>query len=150
MPLTDAALRDTKATDKPFKLFDGGGLFLLVIPTGKTWWRFRYRYGGKEKQLSFGVYPDVPLQDARKQRDEAREALANGIDPSEQRKAAKAARLADEDRQIAAIRFLLDNDGGLSFHLGYRHLTLTPAETAELRAFLNATSTVTPKVTPCL
>ena len=149
MPLVDAAIRDAKAPAKPYKLFDGGGLFLLVTPAGGKWWRLKYRYGGKEKQVSLGTYPDVTLQDARKQRDAARKLLANSIDPSEQRKAAKSARLADEARRIAALRFLLDNDGGLSFHLGHRRLTLTPAETAELRAFLDATRAVTPKVTPC-
>lgn len=89
-PLTDVALRQAKPKAKPYKLADGGGLFLLVTPSGGKWWRFKYRFGGREKLLSFGTYPEVSLQSARKQRDEAREQVAEGIDPGEQRKAEKA------------------------------------------------------------
>jgi integrase len=74
------------------KMFDEGGLFLLLDASGGKWWRFKYRFGGKEKLLSFGVYPAVSLKDARERRDEARKLLANGIDPGEQRKAVKSAR----------------------------------------------------------
>ncbi len=95
MPLTDIAIRNAKAGDKPQKLFDGGGLFLLVTPAGQRYWRFKYRIAGKEKLLALGVYPDVSLQAARKKRDDAREKLAAGIDPGEAKKADKrAARLA--------------------------------------------------------
>jgi integrase len=92
MPLTDIAVRSAKPTDKPQKLADGGGLFLLVTPTGGKWWRLKYRFEGKEKLLSLGTYPDTSLKDAREKRDHARKQLASGIDPSENRKAAKAAR----------------------------------------------------------
>lgn len=91
MPLTDIAIRNAKPADKPRKLFDEKGLFLLLTPKGEKWWRFKYRFDGKEKLLSFGVYPAVGLKDAREKRDKAREALAKGIDPGEQRKAEKAA-----------------------------------------------------------
>lgn len=90
MPLTDIAVRNAHPSDKPFKLFDERGLFMLVTPAGGKWWRFKYRFNGKEKQLSFGVYPDVKLKSARERRDEAREQVAAGIDPSEHRKAVKA------------------------------------------------------------
>lgn len=73
-----------------YSLFDGGGLFLLVTPTGSKWWRFKYTYGGKSKLLSFGTYPDISLADARDKRHEARNMLAKGIDPGEQRKSHKA------------------------------------------------------------
>lgn len=93
--LSDAAIRKTKPKEKPYKLFDGGGLFLLVTPTkngelppaaGGKWWRFKYRFKGKEKLLSFGTYPEVSLAAAREKRDAARKQVAAGIDPSASRK----------------------------------------------------------------
>jgi integrase len=92
MPLTDTAIRNAKPGEKPVKLFDGGGLYLEVSPAGGKWWRLKYRFDGKEKRLSLGVYPDVSLKDARDRRDASRKLLANGIDPSENRKAMKSAR----------------------------------------------------------
>jgi integrase len=92
MPLTDTAIRKVKPAVKPYKLSDERGLFLLVTPGGGKWWRFKYRFGGKEKQLSLGTYPDVGLKDARDRRDEARKLLANEIDPGENRKIQKAAK----------------------------------------------------------
>ncbi|MBF0613470.1 MAG: integrase arm-type DNA-binding domain-containing protein [Magnetococcales bacterium] len=89
MPLSDAAIRQTKPTEKPFKLSDGDGMFLLVNPNGSKYWRLKFRYAGKEKILALGVYPDVPLKLAREKRDEARRLLADGVDPSEFRKAIK-------------------------------------------------------------
>ena len=75
MALTDIAIRKTKPAEKPTKLTDGGGLYLLLNPNGSRWWRLDYRYGGKRKTLSMGVYPDVGLKDARNRRDEARKLL---------------------------------------------------------------------------
>jgi integrase len=71
---------------------DSRGLYLEVAPAGGKWWRFKYRFSGKEKRLSLGVYPDVTLKNARERRDEARKLLANGIDPGENRKVQKSAR----------------------------------------------------------
>ena len=90
MPLTDTGIKNAKRGDKTVRLFDGGGLYLEVSPAGGKWWRLKYRFGGKEKRLSLGVYPDVSLKDARQRRDDARKLLANAIDPSENRKAVKA------------------------------------------------------------
>ena len=92
MPLTDTQIRKAKAGAKPARFFDAGGLYLQASPTGAKLWRFKYRFGGKEKLLAFGVYPDVPLASARLKRDNARKLLADGIDPGEQKKAAKVAR----------------------------------------------------------
>jgi integrase len=92
MPLTQTEIQHAKATDKPRKLFDGDGLFLLVSPNGGKWWRFRYRFDGKEKSLSFGVYPEVSLKRARELRENARRLVASMIDPSIERQAKKAAR----------------------------------------------------------
>ena len=91
--LTDIKIRNAKPNKKPLKLFDGGGLFLLVTPSGSKWWRLKYRFGGKEKQLSLGVYPDINLKEARERRDQARKQLAHEIDPGVNRKAVKAAQL---------------------------------------------------------
>lgn len=104
MPLTDTAIRNLQPKDKPFKVFDERGLHILVMPTGGKWWRFKYRFNGKDKQLSLGVYPDVSLKSARVRRDEARKQVAAGIDPSEHRKAQKSAhadRLANSFEIVA-------------------------------------------------
>jgi hypothetical protein len=149
MPLTDASIRNAKPGEKPIKLFDERSLYLEISPTGGKWWRLKYRFSGKEKRLSLGVYPDVSLTEARTRRDDFRTLLADGIDPSEHVKAERAAQQTEEARVLAATRFTLDSDGALSFRMGNRHLILTPAETTELRAFLDATRAVTPKVSSC-
>jgi integrase len=102
MPLTDVAIRSAKPKEKAFKLFDSGGLHLIVTPAGNKWWRWKYRFGGKEKGLSFGVYPEVSLKVARQKRDEARSRLANGIDPGEARKAEKIAQAGAESFEAIA------------------------------------------------
>lgn len=89
MALTDSAVRNAKPKEKVYKLHDARGLFLLINKNGSKWWRFRYRYQGREKQLSVGTYPDAWLKLARSKRDEARRLLAAGVDPGETRKAAK-------------------------------------------------------------
>ncbi|KVQ43752.1 integrase [Burkholderia cepacia] len=105
MPLTDTTIRNTKPAAKPIKLFDGGGLFLLVTPAGQRYWRLKYRSAGKEKLLALGVYPDVTLAAARRKRDEAREKMAAGIDPGEAKKAEKrSARLSAENSFEAVAR----------------------------------------------
>jgi integrase len=90
-PLTDSAIRSLKPPQKACKLFDGGGLFLLVKPNGARLWRMKYRVDGREKLISFGQYPDVPLKSARERRDEARRLIAARVDPSAKRKAERAA-----------------------------------------------------------
>ena len=92
MPLTDTTIKNAKPGEKPFRLHDEKGLYLEVRPTGAKWWRFAYRFDGKEKLLSLGVYGDVSLKRAREKRDDARKLLADGINPSEHRKATKSAR----------------------------------------------------------
>lgn len=91
MPLTDTRVRKAKSTTKTQRLFDGGGLYMEVSPTGGKWWRQKYRFGGKEKRLSHGTYPDVSLALARERRDHARKLLAAGVDPAEHRKAERVA-----------------------------------------------------------
>ena len=96
MPLFDTTLRNTRAGEKPQKLSDGGGLYLLVKTSGKKFWHMAYRFDGKQKLLSFGQYPEVSLSDAREARQKARELLAKGIDPSQVKKEAKLAKKAEE------------------------------------------------------
>lgn len=81
MKLNDMAVRKAKPEAKPYKLADGGGMYVEVMPNGSKYWRFKYRFGGKEKRLAFGVYPDVSLALARSRRDDARKLLANDVDP---------------------------------------------------------------------
>ncbi len=90
MPLTAIEVRNARPAEKTRKMFDGGGMYLEVSPSGGKWWRLKYRFDGKEKRLSLGVYPDISLKEARERRTEARKLLANGVDPSEYRKASKA------------------------------------------------------------
>lgn len=99
MALTDTAVRQAKPTAKARKLYDRGGLYCLVTPTGNKWWRLKFRIGGVEKLLSLGVYPAVGLQKARERRDAARRLLADGIDPSAQRKADRTAQTEAEMRE---------------------------------------------------
>ena len=72
MALTDIKVKTAKPKDKPYKLADGGGMYLLINTNGSKYWRMKYRFAGKEKMLSIGVYPDVTLADAREKRSEAR------------------------------------------------------------------------------
>ena len=95
--LTDTAIRQAKpgqrpnrtATTKPYALSDGAGLYLEVMPTGGKYWRWKYRFGGKQKRLALGVYPTVSLKQARKLRAEAQALLDRGVDPLLHRKASK-------------------------------------------------------------
>ena len=80
--LTDMQARKAKPTDKPFKLFDAGGLYLYVTPTGFKSWRLKYRFAGKERGIVFGPYPEVSLLEARDARDSARKTLRDGRDPA--------------------------------------------------------------------
>jgi integrase len=89
MPLTNTAIRNARLKQKPYKLFDERGLYLLVNAAGK-YFRFDYRFAGKRKTLAIGVYPDVSLADARDRRDRARKLLSDAIDPGAQRKAMRA------------------------------------------------------------
>src|SRR5437870_12131532 len=76
MPLSDIEIRKAKPSKKPLRIFDGGGLYLEVSPSGGKWWRVKYRFNGKKKRLSVGVYPDVGLKFARERLEETRKLLA--------------------------------------------------------------------------
>lgn len=99
--LNESAIRAAKPSEKLYKRFDERGLYLAVTPAGSKLWRMQYRYGGVEKLLSLGSYPDVTLRRAREKRDDARRQLADGIDPSARKKAEKLSQ-ADTFAAIAA------------------------------------------------
>jgi integrase len=112
-PLSDIQVKNSKPTPKEVKLFDGGGLFLLIgstkldangkpLPVSKLW-RFKYRFEGKEKLLSFGAYPALSLADARQRREEAKKLLANGVDPGDVKKAQKAATFAEAENSFEVV-----------------------------------------------
>jgi hypothetical protein len=90
MPLTDLQIKNLRPEPgKPVRLYDQHGLYLEVSPTGRTYWRWKYRYAGKEKRLALGVYPEISLKEARLRRDEARKLLSTRVDPLQQRKEEK-------------------------------------------------------------
>jgi Arm DNA-binding domain len=105
VPLSPSAVANAKPKGKPYKMADGRGLYLLVQPSGARWWRWTYRRPDtrKENTLSLGIYPDVKLQKARERREQAREQVANGIDPSEQRQEDDAAKKAAAANTFEAV-----------------------------------------------
>jgi len=103
MALTDIQVRKAKPAEKPQRLFDGGGLYLEVSPSGGKLWRWKYRVAGKEKRLALGSYPEVSLAEAREKHMAARKTLANGIDPGEQRKLEKLVRSGGSENSFGAI-----------------------------------------------
>jgi integrase len=100
MKLSDAKLRHLKLSGKHA---DGGGLYLHITPAGGRYWRLKYRFGGKEKLLAFGVYPDLGLKEARARRDEAKQQLERGEDPSEVRKAGKVRTAFEAENTFEAV-----------------------------------------------
>lgn len=95
-PLTDKEIKAARAKEKEYKLFDGGGLYLSIMPTGGKLWRLKYTYEGKEKRIALGAYPEISLAAARKMREDNKTKIALGIDPAEERNKAKAVRQAKE------------------------------------------------------
>jgi integrase len=116
MPLTDTAIRNAKAEEKDRKLTDGAGLYLFVTSKGGKLWRFKYRFEGKEKLLSFGSYPEITLAEAREKRDAARKQVANGVDPGQVKKAKKAAQVqTDSTFEVVAREWHLKFSGTWSY-----------------------------------
>ena len=103
MPLTDIAVRRAKGRVTPYKLADGGGLYVLVRSGDARYWRMDYRWAGKRRTLALGVYPSVSLAAAREKRDQARKLLASGVDPSAQRKLERLAAKAAADNTFRLI-----------------------------------------------
>lgn len=139
--LTDIDVKNARPGEKPKKLTDGAGLFLLVTPKGGKWWRFRYRFDGKEKLISLGTYPNISLAAARALRDKAHQLLQQGKDPSAVRKIEKAERsigkAMETAREIAeqkqaegvtmpSVRYMMD--GAIELWKGSNVMRLLPAE----------------------
>ena len=103
MSLTDRAIRNAKGAGKPYKLPDGGSLYLLVQPNGARYWRMDFRFAGKSGTLAFGVYPVVSLADAREQRDGAKKQIAAGLDPGLERKLKKLATISAAESTFKVI-----------------------------------------------
>jgi integrase len=122
MGLTDVAIKKAKPKDKSYKLSDGGGMYLWITPSGGRSWRWAYRYGGKQKLMTHGPYPEVSLADARDRCTKARKMLVDGIDPMAQRKADKTAERLACGCSFAAVaaRWLKHWSVGKSFrHVDY-------------------------------
>ncbi|HUN54724.1 MAG TPA: integrase arm-type DNA-binding domain-containing protein [Smithella sp.] len=96
-PMSEIKARNAKPRSNAYKIFDGGGLYLLVTPSGGKLWHFKYRFGNKEKKLTFGPYPEISLLDARRKRDDARRLLANDTDPGVIRKVQKQAKIEESE-----------------------------------------------------
>lgn len=103
MPLTDITIRKAKGKDAPFKLTDGGGLYLLVRPDGARYWRMDFRFAGKRGTLAFGVYPAITLAEARERREQARKQIANGVDPASHRRLEKLAAAAAAENTFRVV-----------------------------------------------
>ena len=129
MALTDTRIRNAKPKAQAYKLSDGGGMYLLLTPSGARYWRLDYRFAGKRRTLALGVYPSVTLSNARSRREAARALLDGGNDPSAARKATKrAAKLAAGNTFEAVAREWLDNQRN----------RLAPQYRARLKARLEA------------
>jgi len=127
MPLTDVTCRNAQPKEKIYRLFDGKGLYLEVSPRGGKWWRYKYRFGGKEKRLSLGTYPDVSLSEARDKRRDSRKLLDEGQDPSQVRQTEKALERAEgETFQTIALEWF--DRFKHSFSPGYRKSVLQRLE----------------------
>ena len=128
MKLIDSEIKAAKPKDKPYKLSDGDGLVLLIQPNGSKYWRYRYRFGGSEKMLSIGTYPKITLRDARQLRNNARDLLKQGIDPSKHRQ---------EEKQRKAIA--AENSFESIARLWFEHWKSTKVEahTKQIQAMLD-------------
>lgn len=118
MALTDTEIRKAKSKTAAYRMSDGGGLYLLVTPAGGKLWRWKYRFDGREKLMTFGSYPDVPLSLARERHGKARKLLAVGTDPMVKRKAEKAA-AEDSFQSVANIWLEHWQDGKSPRHAAY-------------------------------
>jgi hypothetical protein len=112
MSLTNISILNAAPREKPYKLSDGSGMFLLVNPNGSKWWRLKYRFAGSEKLISLGTYPDVSLKAARERRDDARRSLREGTDPGALRKQEKQKKKAVGDTFAKVAREYIERRKG--------------------------------------
>jgi integrase len=119
MKLTATECKNAKPQDKPYKLADGGGMFLLIQPNGARYWRLKYRYAGKEKLLAFGVYPEISLSDARQKRDAARKLLDAGDDPSNVKRERKRQTVEKSEQTFERVAREWHKKAGAIWSIGY-------------------------------
>jgi integrase len=124
MKISDTAVRKAKPEAKPYKMADGGGMFLLVQPNGGKWWRLKFRFGGKEKLLALGVYPEVTLSEARTKREAARKLLSQGIDPSAEKQEKKRENLAAAANTFEAVAIEWAEVKANTWSAGHKELTM--------------------------
>ena len=108
-PLTDVKIRQIQPKEKPFKVFDGGGLYLEIFPDNAKRWRYKYRFGGREKRLALGVYPEISLKEARFRHAEARKQVSQGLDPSLVKQATQEAKSGANSFEAIANEWLKVN-----------------------------------------
>jgi hypothetical protein len=147
-PLTEKQIESVAPRARSFIIGDGGGLYLQIEPSGKKVWRMAYRRDHRETSISFGPYPDVSLTEARHCRDNARQLIAEGVDPVERRRE----KGKQERPGIAArpkLRMSMSGSGDLTIEKSTGRLVLNPAQVAALRSFLNATTDETVGASTC-
>ena len=144
MPLTDILIANAPPRERAYKLASEKGLYLLVNPNGSRYWRFDYRFEGKRKTLSMGVYPEISLDIARTRRDEARELLAQHINPAEVRKQARSTAITTISHP--SLQFSMTDSGGLLIENKSGKMVLNAEQVIALRAFIDATR----EEQPCL
>lgn len=138
MLLTDIQIRRSKPQEKPYTLNDGQGLSLLINTDGSKGWRFRYRYAGKAKLMSFGTYPLITLAEAREKRGEARKQVANGTDPVADKKAQKLAQKLSVENSFEAISREWHTNKADRWTLAYREEIMRTFEQDVFRILVNA------------
>ena len=144
MPLTDIIIANAPLRDSAYKLASEKGLYLLVNPNGSRSWRFDYRFEGKRKTLSMGIYPEVSLDIARTRRDEARELLAQHINPAEVRKQERSTAITTISHP--SLQFSMTDSGGLLIENKSGKMVLSAEQVIALHAFIDATR----EEQPCL
>lgn len=133
--IQDKEIKDLKAKEKPYKFTIGKSLYLLINPNGSKYWRMKYIFLGKEKTLSFGVYPEISIEEAIYQRDIAKELLKKHIDPVLHRKLQKQQQEEVEDKK-SELEISLKNDGNLIIKKNFKSILITKEELQSLKSFI--------------
>ena len=138
MPLTEDSIRSAKSGAKNRKMADERGLYLIVTPSGSRLWRFKYRLNNKQNALALGIYPEVGLDEARQKSHQARQLLAQGIDPAQIRRQEKA---RDRSEHLAAmdsttVKVSVSIDGAVEIWKGRAVMCLTSGEAVAVKDLL--------------
>jgi len=138
MRLTASDIENAAPGEKTARLFDGGGLYLEIAPTGGKWWRIKYRFERKDKRLALGAYPAVSLADARERRDAAKRLLGQGVDPLAVRREGKARQAAEKlvAKDASRVYVAAAVDGAVEIWKGGAVMCLNPEEAVAVRDLL--------------